>query len=334
MGRGISTIRDVARAANVSTATVSRVLNGHEVSPSRAARVRMAVRELSYQPHGPARALRRQVTQVWAAIVADVGNPFFTSVVRSLEDAARPLGHRVILCNTDEDLARERDYFEMAMAERMAGVIVSVASTRHSELALLVDAGIPVVAIDRRPGRVRVDCVVVDNRAGARAATAHLCEAGSERIACITGPTGLTTANHRVRGYTDAIKAAGGTESDVIVSRQDFRERGGFDAVMQLCSRKRRPDALFVANNLMTVGALQALRQLRLKVPQDVALVGFDDAPWTTLVQPQLTVVSQPTYQIGQVAAELLARSKTEMRPPKTVTLRPSLIVRESSLRS
>ena len=148
-----ATIDDVAKAAGVSPATVSRVVNGtRDVSPDRAARVRAAVAELGYQPFGPARALRRQATDVWAVIVADIENPFFTSIVRGIEDGGREHGFRVMLCNSDEDLRKEADYVDVAIAERMAGVVIAVASTRASKLDPLLDAGIAVVAVDRRPG--------------------------------------------------------------------------------------------------------------------------------------------------------------------------------------
>ena len=175
-----ATIDDVARAAGVSPATVSRVVNGtRDVSPDRAARVRAAVAELGYQPFGPARALRRQATDVWAVIVADIENPFFTSIVRGIEDGGRERGFRVMLCNSDEDLRKEADYVDVAIAERMAGVVIAVASTRASKLDPLLDAGIAVVAVDRRPAGGKVDSVLVDNERGAAEATTHLIEAGA-----------------------------------------------------------------------------------------------------------------------------------------------------------
>jgi len=326
-----TTIQDVAKAAGVSPATVSRVLNGYDVSPERSARVHEAVRDLDYQPNGAARALRRQVADVWSAIVADVENPFFTSVVRGLEDAARRHGHRVILCNSDEELDRERDYFDVAIAERVGGVVVAVASTRQSRLDALLENNIPVVAIDRRPVGHPVDCVLVNNRLGARQATSHLLEGGARRVACITGPSRISTANERLAGARDAVRQAG---LDLQVARRDFRVGGGHDATIDLLTSDMPPDALFVANNLMTVGAMTALRELGLRVPDDVLVVGFDDSPWTELTEPQLTVVAQPTYEIGTTAAELLvARRAKRTGKPRDVILEPRLIVRQSSMR-
>ena len=326
-------IVDVAAAAGVSAATVSRVLNGTgRVSPERADQVRQAASRLGYQPFGPARALRQQLTRVWAAIVADIENPFFTSMVRGMEDVARGEGHRLVLCNSDEDLDKESSYVDIAIAERMAGVVIAVASTTESDLEPLLSWDIPVVAVDRRPAEHRVDSVVVDNRLGADEATQHLLDSGSERIACITGPARLSTAAERLQGYRDALTRNGIKPARGRIRRADFRQTGGYRAAHSLLSSDDRPDALFVANNLMTVGAVQAIRDLGLRIPSDVAIVGFDDQPWTTLTSPQLTVVAQPTYEIGRQAAKLLTTAGAASGP-RSVVLVPRLLVRESSVR-
>jgi LacI family transcriptional regulator len=330
----LTTITDVAREAGVSPATVSRVLNGTgEVSPRLTERVQRTVERLGYHPSGPARALRRQASSIWSVIVPDVENPFFTSVVRGIEDGARDRDHRVILCNTDESLATEAEYIDIAIAERVGGVVIAVADSRRSNLDQLIDRGIPVVAIDRKPVGNRVDSVLVDNRLAARRATEHLIDGGFARIACITGPRRLSTANERLAGYKDALTAAGLPYSDEWVAREDFRIGGGYNAVRSFWSRTRRPDALFIANNQMTMGALQAVYDVGAAIPDDVGVVGMDNTPWATVVRPQLTVVDQPTYEIGRRAAELLAE-----RPRRTQIRRellsPRLVVRDSSTRT
>jgi LacI family transcriptional regulator len=332
--RPVTTIADVARLAKVSPATVSRALNGTgPVSAARTQRVLDAVETLGYLPSGPARALRRQVNQVWAAIVADIANPFFTAVVRGIEDVARAEDHRLVLCNSDEDVDTESSYVDIVVAERMAGVVIAVASPAESDLRPLLERGIHVVALDRRPLVADVDSVVVDNRLGGEQATAHLLAHGSSRVACITGPQRVDTANERLQGYRDAHVAAGVPIERALVRRADFKLDGGYRVARSLLESERPPDALFVANEPMTVGALRAVRELGLRVPDDVAIVGFDDAPWTTLTNPQLTVVSQPAYEIGRAAAELLA-SHDEGEPARHVVCSPSLIIRESSIRS
>jgi LacI family transcriptional regulator len=325
-------ITDVARAAGVSSATVSRVLNGSgTVSPERAARVRQVAQELRYHPSGPARALRTRVADVWTVIVADIENPFFTSVVRGIEDAAREHGCRVVLCNSDEDQDREAEYIEVALAENVSGVVIAAASERTS-LTALISRGVPVVAIDRRVANQQVSCVLVDNRASAGQATAHLLETGRQRVGCITGPPQLTTANERLDGYLGALAAAGIPADPALVRRADFRPGGGYAAVRDLFGAGAAPDALFVANNQMTAGALSALRDLRIDVPAQVGVVGFDDAPWATLTRPQVSVVAQPTRELGRRAAILLAEARRDPAAPRQeVILRGQLIIRESS---
>jgi LacI family transcriptional regulator len=332
-GCALIKIKDVAEAAGVSPATVSRVLNGTgKVSADRAERVREVVAKLGYQPFSPARALRRQATDVWAVIVADIENPFFTLIVRGIEDGAQKRGFRVMLCNSDEDLQKEAAYIDVALAERMGGVVIAAASAKQSQIGPLLERGVPVVAIDRRPAGQAIDCVLVDNELGAVQATQHLIDAGAQRVACITGPQRVSTANERLAGYRKALEAAGRAVDPALVIREDFRPRGGYDATQALHRLAEPPDALFVANNLMTVGALRALRDLGVRVPEDCFVVGFDDAPWAALVQPPLTVVSQPAYEIGKIAAELLFEARENpRREPREILLQPELIVRESS---
>jgi len=328
----VTKITDVAKAAETSPATVSRVLNGTGgVSNDLASRVLKAAAALEYVPCGSARALRRQSASVWAAIVSDIENPFFTAVVRGIEDVARAQNHRLVLCNSDEDLEREADYIDVAIAERMAGVVIAVASDKESSLNALTERHVPVVAIDRSAGR-DIDAVVVDNGLGAEEATRHLLEQGSRRVACITGPMRVNTANERLEGYRRALAAAGVAVDEELIQRADYKESGGHQAALSLLTSRHPPDALFIANNPMAAGALRAIRELRLSIPSDVAIVAFDDSPWTTLTSPQLSVVAQPAYEIGRVAAELLGSAGTD-RSARTIVLSPRLIVRESSMR-
>jgi len=218
------------------------------------------------------------------------------------------------------------------VAEQMAGVVIAVASAKDSRLDLLLERGIPVVAVDRRPKRHEdvVDSVVVDNELGARQATEHLIAAGAKRIACITGPARASTASERLAGYQHTLKAHGRKLDADLVRRADFREDGGYAAARTLLAGRKRPDALFVANNLMTIGALRAINESGLRAPDDLLLVGFDDAPWTTLTTPQLSVVAQPTHELGQQAARLLATASSEL-PARHIVLPPTLLIRASS---
>ena len=327
-------IGDVARAAGVSPATVSRVLNGTgTVAPERAAAVRRAADELGYTPSGPARALRQQKARVWAAIIADIENPFFTAMVRGIEDVARTEGHRLVLCNSDEDVDKEAAYVDIALAEQMAGVVIAVASDKESRLDALLDRGVPVVAVDRRPRPTsrRARLGGGGQRPRRRLATEHLIDAGAQRIACITGPSRVSTARERLSGYQQALR--GPRPPDTWRPRAARRLQGGrgYAAARALLADRPRPDALFVANNLMTLGALRAITEAGLQVPHDVRSSASTTLPWTTLVSPALTVVAQPTYEIGRRAAQLLSTAAPDL-PARHVVLPPTLQVRASSV--
>lgn len=328
----MATIYDVARRAHVSPATVSRVLNGRaKVDPVMTARVREAVRELNYRPNAVARNLRLNQTSLWAVIISDIGNPFFTSMVRGVEDVAQESGFSVVLCNSDEDPRKEAQYIAAALAERMAGVIIST-SGGQAAISRLIEGRIPVVAIDRQMPGTKVDTVLVDNLHGAERATSHLIESGYSRIACITGPRRISTAAQRLRGYQQALRASGRSPTNTLVRFADFREKGGYQAMESLLKEKTPPDAVFVGNNLMAVGALECLVDRKIAVPEQFGVVGFDDIPWAHLVRPSLTTVGQPTYDLGRAAALLLTeRIAHPQRPPSTVTLHTELRIRDSS---
>jgi LacI family transcriptional regulator len=329
----MATIYDVARRADVSPATVSRVVNGRaSVDAALAERVRRAMADLDYRPNAVARNLRRSRTSFWSMIIANIDNPFFTALFRGVEDVARPAGYSMLLGNTDEDPGREEQYVDGALAEQIAGMVICpTASSSH--LRRLVDAGVPVVVVDRLMPEVGADTVLVDNDQGAAAATRHLVGSGYRRIGCITGPPGLFTADQRLAGYRRGLAEAGRPYDETLVRRTDFRREGGHQAMGSLLDADPRPDAVFVANNLMTIGAVECVFGRGIPVPRELGIVGFDDMPWTNLVRPALSTVTQPTYDLGRAAAELLRLRLAEPdRPATTLTLPTRLQVRESSI--
>jgi LacI family transcriptional regulator len=331
-----TTIRDVAAMARVSPATVSRVLNGKEdVGADLRRRVLGAVAELGYRRNGPARSLRTRAAMVVGIIISDITNPFFTAVVRGAEDRAQRAEYSVVLANADEDVAKEARYLEVAAAEQMAGVLLSPASPRQTSIDVLLEQGIPVVTIDRRLATPPVDSVMVNNHQAAREAAQHLISQGCRRVGLVAGPVQTTTGAGRLAGYRAALRAAGRPLDRSFIAYADFRTEGGYAATWQLLRQRRPPDGLLFSNNLMTVGGLQAIAEAGLAVPGDIAVVGFDDASWATALRPPLTVVAQPTYEIGQTAAELLLRRVDgEKFPPRHVVLRAELIQRASSQRT
>ncbi|MGH8794079.1 MAG: LacI family DNA-binding transcriptional regulator [Stackebrandtia sp.] len=328
----MATISDVAAKAGLSTATVSRALNGvTTVDPALAARVFQAAEELGYQLNGPARNLRRQQTAVIALIISDVEIPFFTSIARGVEDIAQADGYSVVLCNSDEDADKERRYLDVAIQERVAGVVISPTGA-PAPVDALRRRGTPVVAVDR-PLADR-DSVLVDSREAARMAVEHLLAQGYAGIGCLTGPAGVLTADERLAGYHDALRAAKQRAGGRFVRRTAYRASGAHEATVDLFSGAETPDALLVANSAMAIGTLEALADLRLRPGRDVGVVAFDDVPWASLVAPPLSVVAQPAYEIGVAAARLLlARIADNDRPASTTTLQASLIERASSTR-
>jgi LacI family transcriptional regulator len=330
-----TTIRDVAAIAGVSPATVSRVLNGkQDVGADLRRRVLGAVTELGYRRNGPARSLRTRAAMVLGVIISDVTNPFFTAVVRGAEDQAQLAGYSVVLANADEDVAKEARYLEVAAAEQMAGALLSPASSQQTSIDVLLERGIPVVTIDRRLAATPVDSITVNNHRAAREAVQHLIGQGCRRVGLVAGPVQTTTGASRLAGYRAALRNAERTLDPSLIAYADFRTEGGYAATRHLLRQRRPPDGLLISNNLMTVGGLQAIGEAGLAIPGDIAIVGFDDANWATALNPPLTVVAQPTYEIGQTAAKLLLRRiDGEKFPPRHVVLQAELIERASSQR-
>jgi LacI family transcriptional regulator len=321
---------DVARLAGVSPATVSRCLNGGKVNPRIIADVNRAIAQLGYRPNLVARGLRKQVSNVWACVISDIENQFFTAMVRGVEDVARGVHHSVVLCNTDEDVEREAEYLRLVVSQRMAGVIIS-ATRNGADISALTRTGVQVVSVDRKMSEP-TDTVLVNSHDGAEVATTHLIAKGCRRIACITGPHDTTTGEERLRGYRAALRAAGLPVNPYLERYCDFKEAGAYAAARELLGQPQRPDGFFVANNQMTVGVLRALTAEGVAVPTEVAVAGFDDLPWWSMSRPSITAVSQPAYEMGRAAGQLLAdRIGGYEGPPRFQYFEPRLIERQSS---
>ena len=324
------TIIDVAVEAGVSVATVSRVLNGKtNVNPELARRVHAASGKLGYRPNSVARSLRRRSSDVIALIINDVGDPFFTAITRGVEDVAQRSGFSVLLCNTDEDADKEAKYLKVVEQEQVAGVILSPHSA-SSDVSRLIQAAVPLVAIDRTLDEP-VDSVMVQSREGARRATDHLIDAGWKRPACISGPSRASTAHDRLEGYLESIRRHSGFEE--LYALGAFSQRGGAEAAATLLDAPTPPDALFVANAYMALGALEEIQRRGLHMGEDIGVIAFDNAPWTPFTSPPMSVVAQPAYDVGRQAAQLLMDRIRSNAPQagRAMTLSTSLIIRASS---
>jgi LacI family transcriptional regulator len=327
------TIRDVARAAGVSTATAARALGGYgHASPAARRKVSESARRLGYRPNVVARALVSRATTTVGLVVGDIENPFFAAAARGLADVMDAHGYTVLLANADEDAGRERRAVDALRARQVDGMVVVPAPGASPEhLAELVAAGVPLVLLDRVVVGVAADSVLARNVAGARAAVAHLAGLGHRRIGVVSDSPEITSSAERIQGYRQALRAIGIAPEPGLISIGGPTRDDGEAAALRLLDRPDRPTAVFTANNFMTVGALRAARSLGLRIPEDVALVGFDDLDWTTLVQPPVTVVRQPVADLGRVAGErLLRRLEGDAGPPKRIRLDANLIVRGS----
>lgn len=334
-GRILVTMRDVAEAARVSTATVSRVLNNSaEVDPALTERVLKTVEKLRYKPNLIARGLRTRLTPVLALIISDIENPFFTSVCRGIEDVASRAGYSVMLCNADGDLTKEQEYISMVASQNISGVVISPASSELTDATPLIERGIKILAIDRELP-IQTDAVRINNKAGSRLATEHLLSSGASRIACITGAPHVSTARDRLAGYVEALETAGLVSDPALQYYADFKDEGGFQAAAQLLEMTEPPDAIFVTNNRMTTGVLHALLEYKVAIPDEVSLVGFDEHPWADIVSPTITTVRQPTYEMGMAAArKLIERLEGDESEPEEMVFDPELIIRESSVKT
>lgn len=331
----LATMADVARLARTSVATVSAIVNGSaRVSPELAARVRAAIAEVGYRPDGIARSLKKGATQTIGLLVTDITNPFFTAVVRSVEATAQARGYSVILCNSDEDLKEERTYLDLLRTRRVDGLILVPSGGGGDYAGLAGDVKVPVVFVDRSVPGVAVDTVTVDNSRAVEAAVEYLLRLGHRRIGFITGLPHLSTSAERLKGYRRALRKAGVAVDPDLVRQGDFRQEGALQATQSLLALRPRPTALFAANNLMAIGAMLALRAAGLDCPAEVSFACFDDFEWAGAFHPRLTVLRQPTAEIGRRAMELLLErltpGKNGTAPPHRLVLRAELVVRDS----
>jgi LacI family transcriptional regulator, fructose operon transcriptional repressor len=327
----MASIKDVAESAGVSTATVSRVLsNGLHVRPEVRKRVLAAVERLGYRPNLVARSLRSQQSSTIGLIVSDIRNPFFTSISRAVEDVAYEQGFSVFLCNTDENPEKEAIYLNLQRDENVAGAIFS--PTRQTLASFsAANLSFPLVVIDRSIPNSDVDVVVLDNVDSAYRLTTHLIENGYQRIAALSGEMS-TTGHERRAGYEKALRAHGLAPPAEQVKSIQPKIEAGYAATLKLLASAEPPDALFTTNSLLGAGALEAIRERNLTIPDDIALVTFDETTWASLVQPPITLIAQPTYEIGKTATELLLqRIADPNRPIRQVILKGQLLVRGSS---
>jgi LacI family transcriptional regulator len=347
-------IKDVAERAGVSTATVSHVINETRfVRAETRQRVLEAIEALNYQPSAIARSLVTNSTQTVGLVVSDIRNPFFTAIARGVEDEISKHDYHTIFCDTDEEPVREEAYLKLLAARQIDGLIIAPTGVYSERLVQMVNAGVPVVLIDRTSPGIEAPLVGVDNEGGAYQAVRYLLDLGHRRIGLLAGLETMSTMRARLYGYRLALESANiPVDEDLIVpadprfdsklnlatsgsdfSGDDQETPSSYHAFQRLLDLPDRPSAIFAANNQIALGVLHALKQRNMPCPAGMSLIIFDDIDWAALFSPALTVVRQPTYELGQVAARLLIqliRGEAAQAPPP---LPVELIIRESCAR-
>jgi len=330
----MTSIRDVAKSAGVSVSTVSHVINKTRfVSEETQTKVLDAMKTLKYKPNRLASSLRRKDkrTHTLGLLIPDSTNPFFAEVLRGVEDACFDAGYSVFLCNSDDDPQKELNYIEVLLGKQIDGIILVSAGIHNDAIALLATNDIPSVLVDREVSGSIIDSVLVDNEEGGCQATEYLIKLGHTRIGCIAGPSLITPSAARVQGYRKALSKYNLVQDDALVIAGDFRAQSGFKATKELLDLEEPPTAIFACNDMMAVGVLHAIDETGLSVPEDISIVGFDDIPLASFTPPPLTTISQPSQEMGFLAAKMVIdRTENQSIPVRHEILSTSLIIRNS----
>jgi LacI family transcriptional regulator len=330
-------IKKVAEVAGVSVGTVSHVITGSvPVSETLRNKVQAAIRQLNYHPNHLARSLKTSKTRTLGIIVPDMTIPFFPQVLRGAEEAAQKRDYWLIAVNSDDDGERQRNLLSLLRSQRVEGIllVVAAAPTPLNQISLIIDAGIPVVCLDRIPDRVPVDSVSIEDLDAAEAGVRHLLDMGHRRVAIVTGPLTLKNERRRLQGYRQALEKEGIRVDEKLIWTGNLRPPEVAAMCGERLSGPQRPDALFCTNGPTALGVLRAFRDCGLRTPEDIAFATFDELTVADLFTPSITTVVQPAYDIGSRAAEILLDRINGTAPADPITLRlpAHLEVRASSL--
>ncbi|MFW5985865.1 MAG: LacI family DNA-binding transcriptional regulator [Halanaerobiales bacterium] len=330
----MATIRDVAEKADVSIATVSRVLNDQiSVSPDTRKKVQIAIKELDYQPNYLGRNLRRAETKMILVILQNISNPFYSKVVRGIEEMGHRQEYNIMICNTDSDPERERTYLELLVNRLVDGVILMEPEIDGFELSQ-ISKNYPVVQCCEYKEELDVSHVSIDNVAAGYTAVNHVLSLGHTRIGMISGYNRLLSAKQREEGYKKALEEAGIDYDPGLIKLGSYGYTGGLRAAKELLAMKDRPTAIFAISDITAIGAIKAIKEKGLKVPDDMAVVGFDNTSIASMYEPGLTTISQPRFDMGKIAMKVLLKLiKSEENEPESIYLEHELIIRESTLK-
>ncbi|MEL1240880.1 LacI family DNA-binding transcriptional regulator [Flavobacterium flavipallidum] len=333
----MSNLKAVAEHSQVSIATVSRVINNDpKVSKETMLKVQASIAVLEYKPNRVAQRLRStsKKTKLLGLVIPDIQNPFFVDVVRGVEDYAYQNNFAVMIGNFGQDEKKEKLYLDILQSENIDGLIVAPIHGKDKGVENLVKKNIPVVCIDRGLTDIDVDVVKVDNEQGAFNAIDHLLSLGHKRIAFISGNFKIPTYIERLNGYKKAFVKHGVPYNENLVFARDTDYKSGFEIANKILELDDRPTAIFSGNNLLTLGALEAIHAKSIKIPEEISIIGFDDMPWSISLNPPLSAVRQPGFNMGRKAAEMLYdRILNPNSKKEKVILETELMIRKSTIR-
>ncbi|MCM3712971.1 LacI family transcriptional regulator [Alkalihalobacillus oceani] len=333
----MATIYDIAKKANVSAMTVSRVINNSgSIKESTRKKVEEAIKELNYIPNSAARSLVSKKSNLLALLITDVTNPFFTKVARGAEDKAQQMGYQLMLCNTDESVEKESKYIDVLLAAGVDGVLFTPSGEKSKKnLRKLAKHGIPFTLIDRKVQGINCDVVLGDNHEGTRQLLQHLIDLGHEKIAIINAPLDISTAHDRYQAYVNTLKMNGLSVDERLVLKSHYKKENATNNIEYILSlsKKERPTAIFATNNFIAVETIRALREKKLEVPHDMAFVCFDDLDHHATIDPFLTVASQPAYDFGFTGVQFVIERVEGTAPQefRKIQFQTELVVRKSS---
>lgn len=337
MDKRVGNIKELAALAGLSTATVSRILNGkgraYRISAATCEKVLALAARYHYSPNRIARGLKLEKTETIGLIIPDIANPFFASIAKTIELESRKKGYSIILCDSQDDEATEKELLMLLAGRKVDGIILAPAGAGCSHLCEFDRVRIPVVLVDRYFPDMDIPWVATDNWRGAYQATSFLIESGHTRIACIQGTPGISSSTERVKGFKDALVAHGILPESCYVVGNDFGELNGYTETMALLKREDCPTAIFALGNLISLGMLRAVSESGLQIPEDVSTVTFDDQPYAAFLKTPMTTVEQPRQEIARRAVEILFEALelgTTTQQETRIMLMPELIVRDS----
>ena len=324
-----ATIKDIAKETGLGLATISSYLNGGNVREKNRIKIEAAIEKLHFEVNEVARGLKTNRTKVIGIIIPELNNIFCAEIITEVEDVLRNHGYATMICDCRTDEQREEEAVEFLLHRRVDGLIIMPSGKKGTYLQKFIKEGKPIVLIDRKMKSVKCDCVLVDNEGAVKTAVERLVHAGHQEIGLIAGPEDVYTAEERFRGYVTAMARAGLKVKDSLVARGDYTISGGAKAMKMLVEQNKDMSAVFVSNYEMTMGAIIELNELGIRIPEELSIIGFDNEEFAKASIPRLSIVTQPTKEIGTEAAELMLKRLEEDNKPKeqeTVKLKTSFI--------